>query len=376
DLYWVSGVGDNLGRLTEVLARAFERSDLVICTGGLGPTEDDITREAIAAMLGEPIFVDAAMEADLRAHFARRGNPMPERNIRQATRTASTTPLSNPRGTAPGWWSERDGHVLVAMPGVPHEMRYMWETQVVPRLRSRLGNIIIHSRLLKVIGLGESAAEDLIRDLLHTDNPSIGTYAKEDGIHLRLTAKADSPEQAEAMVEELENKVRAELGLHVYGAGDDRLEAIVGQLLLEKGLTLATMESCTGGLVANVITNEPGSSAYFKGGLVSYSNEAKIGFGVPASTIERHGAVSLETAEEMATAARKQMGAEVGLSVTGVAGPSEQEGKPAGTAFIGIDVAGKRRAIHTFYPVVRMQMKRLTMLAALDLVRRSLLGEE
>jgi nicotinamide-nucleotide amidase len=373
DLYWVSGVGDNLGRLSEVLDRALKRSDLVICTGGLGPTEDDLTREAIAAVLGEEIVQDAGLEADLRAHFARRGNTMPERNLKQATRTESTIALPNPRGTAPGWWSERDGHVIAAMPGVPHEMRFMWETQVVPRLQARLGDVIIHSRLLKIIGLGESAAEERIRELLHTDNPSIGTYAKEDGIHLRLTAKANTIQQAQAMVAELENKVRAKLGLHVYGADDDRLEGIVGQLLLERGLTLATMESCTGGLVANVITNEPGSSAYFKGGLVSYNNDAKVGFGVPAATIEAHGAVSAETALEMAGAARRQLAASVGLSVTGVAGPSDLEGKPAGTVHLGIDVNGERAAIEAFYPLVRVQMKRLTMLAALDLVRRSLL---
>ena len=373
DLLWVSGVGDNLGRLTEVIERAFKRSDLVICTGGLGPTEDDLTREAIAAVLGEPILRDAALEADLRAHFGRRGNPMPERNLKQATRTASTTALPNPRGTAPGWWSERDGHVIAAMPGVPHEMQFMWQTQVAPRLQTRLGDVIIHSRLLKVIGLGESAAEERIRHLLHGSNPSVGTYAKEDGIHLRLTAKAATLQQAKAMVEELENGMRAALGQHVYGADDDRLEGIVGKLLLERGLSLATMESCTGGLVASTITNEPGSSAYFKGGLVSYSNEAKIGFGVPAAAIERHGAVSAETALEMASAARRCLEAAVGLSVTGVAGPSEQEGKAVGTVHIGIDVNGERQAVEAFYPLVRVQMKRLTMLVALDLVRKTLL---
>jgi nicotinamide-nucleotide amidase len=373
DLYWVSAVGDNLVRLTEVLSRALQRSDLVICTGGLGPTEDDLTREAIAAALGEDIIQDPALEADLRAHFARRGNSMPPRNLKQATRTASTQALPNPRGSAPGWWSEHDGHVIAAMPGVPHEMRYMWDTQVLPRLRSRLGEVIIYSRLLKVIGLGESAAEERIRHLLHAGNPTIGTYAKEDGIHLRITAKAESREQARLLVADMENKARAELGPHVYGADDDRLEGVVGRLLLERRLTLATMESCTGGLVANIITNEPGSSAYFKGGLVSYTNEAKVGFGVPAEVIQEHGAVSAETALEMATAARRQLDASVGLSVTGVAGPAELEGHPPGTVHLAIDLNGQRQSLEAFYPLERTQMKRLTMLAALDLVRRALL---
>jgi nicotinamide-nucleotide amidase len=375
DLFWVSAVGDNLGRLSEVLARALDRSDLVICTGGLGPTEDDLTREAIAQVLGEEIIQDPRLIEDLKAHFARRGGAMPERNLKQATRTASTQALPNPRGTAPGWWSERNGHVIVAMPGVPHEMRFMWETQALPRLRGLLGGVTIHSRILKVIGLGESAAEERIRHLLHAGNPTIGTYAKEDGIHLRVTAKADSLEQAKALVEDMENQLRAELGLHVYGADDDSLAGVAGQLLLERQLSLATMESCTGGLIANTITNEPGSSAYFKGGLVSYTNEAKVTFGVPAEIIREHGAVSPETALEMASAARRQLGASVGLSVTGVAGPSELEGKAPGTVHIGIDVDGQRQAISPFYPLVRIQMKRLTMLAALDLVRRSLLTQ-
>jgi nicotinamide-nucleotide amidase len=373
DLYWVSQVGDNLGRLREVLQRAFERSDVVICTGGLGPTEDDLTREAIAAMLGEELFLDPALEQELRATFARRGNPMPERNVKQATRTTSTQALLNPRGTAPGWWTERDGHVVVAMPGVPHEMRFMWENEVVPRLRTRLGGGVIYSRLLKVIGLGESAVEQEIRELIHGTNPSVGIYAKEDGIHLRLTAKADGQEQARGLVEDLENRMRAILGVRVYGVDDDTLEGVVGKLLLNKGFTLATMESCTGGHVANVLTNEPGSSAYMKGGIVSYTNEVKVAFGVPAAVIEQHGAISAETALEMASAARARLDASVGLSVTGVAGPAESEGKKAGTVFIGLDIEGDRRVEERFFPVVRLQMKRQTMLAALDLVRRTLI---
>src|SRR5581483_959170 len=369
-------VGDNVGRLVEVLQRAFSRSDLVICTGGLGPTEDDVTREAIAATMGEDIVLDPDLESTLRGHFARRGGSMPERNLKQATLIKSARALPNPRGTAPGWWVERGGHVLVAMPGVPHEMRHMWETQVVPRLKTVQGEVIIHSRLLKVIGLGESAAEERIRHLLKSSNPTIGTYAKEDGIHLRLTAKAESIEQASAMVHSLEAQVRAALGIHVYGADEDSLAGVVGQLLMEKGLTLASMESCTGGLVANVITNEPGSSAYFKGGLVTYSNAAKVAFGVPQATIDNFGAVSPETALDMAEAARRQLGSSVGLAVTGVAGPSELEGKPPGTVHVAVDVDGRRKALSPFFPVVREQMKRLTMLTALDLVRRTLLGTE
>ncbi|MHB8621459.1 MAG: CinA family nicotinamide mononucleotide deamidase-related protein, partial [Chloroflexota bacterium] len=343
--------------------------------------------EAIAAMLGEDLVVDPALEAALRAFFANRGRPMPERNVKQATVTLSTSALPNPNGTAPGWWVERSGRLLVAMPGVPHEMRRMWEHEVAPRLRPRVGGEVIRSRLLKVIGLGESDAEERIRPLLASDNPTIGTYAKEDGIHLRLTARAADVAQAEGMLEPLEQRIRDILGLNIYGAGDETLPGVVGRLLIERGLTLATMESCTGGLVASHLTDSPGSSAYFAGGLVSYSDASKVAFGVSEETLRRHGAVSPEMAGEMAAAARRRLGASVGLAVTGVAGPAEQEGKPVGTVYIaldgpiapgghlGPDADAGRRTISRFFPVARSQVKRLAMLAALDLLRRALLAD-
>ncbi|MDE3076755.1 MAG: competence/damage-inducible protein A, partial [Chloroflexota bacterium] len=321
DIYWVSGVGDNRERLMEVLRRAFSRSDLVICSGGLGPTEDDVTRESIAGMLGEEMRVAPELESHLRSIFERRGGRMPERNIKQATLIPSAKAIPNPNGTAPGWWVERDGHVLAAMPGVPHEMRWMWENEVVPRLREKLGNQIIFSRILKVIGLGESAAEERIHHLIRGTNPTVGTYAQEDGIHLRLTAKAESLERARELVNRLDGEMRDVLGIHIYGVDDQTLEGVVGEKLLEHGLTLATMESCTGGRLSNAITDTPGSSAYYRGGIIAYANDAKTAFGVPAETLQKHGAVSVETAIAMAAAVRQQLGAAVGLAVTGVAGP-------------------------------------------------------
>ncbi len=373
DLYWVSAVGDNKERLAEVLKRAFSRSDLVICTGGLGPTEDDVTRESVAAMIGEEIRVDPALEASLRAYFNSRGGPMPERNVKQATLTPSTQALPNPIGTAPGWWTEKDGHVLVAMPGVPHEMRRMWEMEVVPRLRVKLGNDIIFSRILKVIGLGESAAEERILHLIKGTNPSVGTYAKDDGIHLRLTAKSDSIEKARALVDELDARMREELGVAIYGVDNERLEGVVGKMLLDRHLTLATMESLTGGFLSSTITDQPGSSAYFRGGIVAYSTEIKAAFGVPQSILNEHGAVSPETAEAMATAVRERMGASVGLAITGVAGPDEQEGKPVGTVHVGVDVEGKTATFSSFTRGAREMIKRRSMLTALDTLRRQFL---
>ncbi|MBI2320884.1 MAG: CinA family nicotinamide mononucleotide deamidase-related protein, partial [Chloroflexi bacterium] len=192
DVYWISQVGDNLGRLVEVVRRAWERSDLTIATGGLGPTEDDLTREAIAALLGEDMRVVPELEAELRGFFTRRGLPMPERNVKQATLVPSARVLHNPIGTAPGWWVEREGRVIVAMPGVPHEMRRMWQEEVMPHLRQRMGSAAIVSRTLKVLGPGESAVEEMVRHLIASANPTLATYAKPDGVYVRVTAKAAS----------------------------------------------------------------------------------------------------------------------------------------------------------------------------------------
>src|SRR5213080_3211146 len=230
DLYFVSQVGDNQGRIVETLRRAWERSDLVVITGGLGPTEDDLARESISAMLGETMQVDPTLEAELRAMFAARNSVMPERNIKQATLIPSAQVLPNPRGTAPGWWVEKDGHIIVAMPGVPREMYRMWEEEVIPRLRPYTGGLIF-TRILRVSGLGESSVEERLDSLLHNSNPTIATYAKSDGIDVRITAKADTSEEAERQVSEMEAQVRQILGHYVFGINKETLQSVVGNLL-------------------------------------------------------------------------------------------------------------------------------------------------
>lgn len=372
DLYYISQVGDNLGRLTETIRRALERSDLLIITGGLGPTEDDLTREAIAAALGEEMTVQPELEAELRAFFERRGRPMPFRNLKQATLIPSARALPNPIGTAPGWWVERDGKVIVAMPGVPVEMRKMWEEQVVPRLQRAHGGQVIVSRTLKTIGIGESHAEDLVADLIRSTNPTLATYAKPDGVHLRLTAKAANREEAERLLDPFERQVRERIGDWVYGYEQDTLAAVVGRLLRERGLSLATMESCTGGLLASQITDVPGASAYYRGGLVAYSREAKVAFGVDPGIVERHGMVSAETARAMAAAARARLGADVALATTGVAGPDSLEGKPPGTVHVALDLRGETRVESTQHLTTRGEVKRRTALDALTMLWRAI----
>lgn len=373
DLYFASQVGDNQGRIVETLQRAWQRSELIIMTGGLGPTEDDLARESISALLGETMQVDPELEVYLRAQFASARMQMPERNVKQATLIPSARALPNPVGTAPGWWVEKDKHIIVAMPGVPREMYRMWEQEVVPRLSSYTGGLIF-TRILRVSGLGESTVEERIDPLIHSTNPTIATYAKSDAIDVRITAKAATREEAEQQVVEMEMQARRLLGRHVFGVDKDTLQSVVGKMLKERKQTLAVMESLTGGLLSSTISDVAGSSAYFIGGLVTYSSELKVQMGVPREILYEHGAVSEQTARAMASAVRQRLGADFGVGITGVAGPDAQEGKPVGTVYIAIEgpagvvtSEGPRRAS-------RADNKRLSVLAALNLLRMVLAG--
>ena len=374
DLYFVSEVGDNQGRIVETLRRAWERSDLVIMTGGLGPTEDDLARESISAMLGETMRVDPGLEAELRAMFASRNSTMPERNIKQATLIPSARVLPNPRGTAPGWWVEKDGHIIVAMPGVPREMYHMWEHEVIPSLASFTGGLIF-TRILRVWGLGESAVEERLGLVTHSDNPTVATYAKSDAIDVRITAKAETREQAEQQVAEMETKVRFILGHYIFGIDKDTLQSVIGKHLSSHNQWLAVMESLTGGLLSSTITDYPSSSKHFIGGIVSYSHDLKIQMGVPREIIEQYGDISEETARAMAHAVLERFGAEYGLGITGVVGPEKQEDKPVGTVHIAIEgPEGVVTGMGPGWRASRDDNKRFAVLAALNLLRLHLEG--
>lgn len=375
DLFYVSQVGDNLERLAAAVRRGRERSDLVVMSGGLGPTEDDLTREAIAAALGEEPRVDPELESQLRTWFAGRGVPMPERNVKQAWVLPAGNTLANPFGTAPGWWVERDGHIVVAMPGVPYEMKRMWEEEVTPRLRSRAG-AIIHTRILRVAGLGESTVEERLDPLLHSANPTIATYAKPDAVDVRISAKAATEDEARALVDGVEVRAREALGAHVFGADSDTPQSVALRMLAERGWTLATMESCTGGLVASLVTDVPGSSEVFVAGLVSYATAIKGEWGVPASVLERHGSVSEETARAMARAARARLGADVGVATTGVAGPDPWEGKPVGLVHLAVATPDGERHSEQRFRGPREEIKRRAAVTALHLLRLALLHGE
>lgn len=374
DLYYTSQVGDNRERLSEVMRRAWDRSDLVLCSGGLGPTEDDVTREAILAVLGEEPAVDPQLEDELRAFFSRRNYPMPERNLKQAWLSPSTTAIPNPRGTAPGWWAEKDGRIIIAMPGPPAEMTRMWEKEVVGRLQQLATGSVIISRTVKTAGLGEGTVDEMISPLLKSTNPSIGVYAKADGIHLRITAKAPTADEGRALIEPVEESLERILGGVIWGYDEDTFEIAVGRMLTERGLTIATMESATGGLLASTLTDAPGSSAYLIGGLVAYATEQKIAWGVSREIVDEHGVISIECAREMARAAREQTGAQVGIGISGVAGPDPQDDKPVGMMHIALDDGDGGDAMSYTFAQSREAIKRRAVTSALQLIRRSLLA--
>jgi nicotinamide-nucleotide amidase len=374
DLFFVSQVGDNQGRIVETLRRAWGRSDLIIMTGGLGPTEDDLARESISALLGETMQVDPVLEAELRGIFAARNSIMPERNIKQATLIPSAQALPNPRGTAPGWLVERDGRIIVAMPGVPREMYRMWEQEVIPRLSPYTGGVIF-TRILRVWGLGESAVEERLDSVIHSQNPTVATYAKSDAIDVRITAKAEMRKKAEEQVAEMEVRVREILGHHIFGVDKDTLQSVIGKYLVSRGQWLAVMESLTGGLLSSTITDYPSSSEHFIGGIVPYSPDLKVQMGVPREVIEQYGVISEETARAMAHAVRERLGADYGLGITGVVGPEKQEDKPVGTVYIAVEgPGGVVTGIGPGWRASRDDNKRLAVLAALNLLRLHLEG--
>jgi nicotinamide-nucleotide amidase len=365
-------VGDNMDRLLAALRQALAESDVVFTIGGLGPTMDDITRDGLAEALGDPLRFDEEIAERLRAFFARRNTPLLESNLRQAMVPTSGGPLDNPNGTAPGLLFEKDGKVGIALPGPPNEFIPLVDNHVVPYLRAKTGNVgTIRSLVLRVAGVGESLVEDRIKDLMMDANPTVAPYAKVGEVHLRVTARADTAEEADRLIAARASLVRERLGDAIYGENDDPIEKAVVALLARKGLTVATAESCTGGLVAQRITDISGSSAVFPGGVVAYSNAAKSDLvGVPEELITRHGAVSPEVARALAEGARRRFQATYGIGITGIAGP---EGgtpeKPVGLVYIAVASEGDCQVEQAHFIGSRQIVRTRSALTALNLLR-------
>jgi len=336
-------VGDQGDRLAAVIAQALNRSDLIIITGGLGPTTDDLTKDIVAEVLGLPMVLDEPSLDRIREFFRRRGTEMPEIMVRQAYFPAGSRVLPNPRGTAPGALLEKDGRFLVLLPGPPAEVRAIFEGSVEPfLLQLGASGMVSRSKILKVCGISEAMVQSLLKDLDGRGNPGIAYLAKPGEVHIRITARAPGWAAAEEKVAELAAKVQERVAGYLFGTGEEELEEVVGQLLLQNHLTIALAESCTGGLIGSRLTNVPGSSAYFLGGVVAYDNRVKESvLGVPKGLLETYGAVSAETAVAMAKGARGVLQADLGLGVTGIAGPvGGTAEKPVGLVYIALAAPG------------------------------------
>ena len=366
DCFYISQLGDNLGRIGAHLERAWDRSEFIVMTGGVGPTEDDLTREAISGLLGETMVVQPDLEADLRKFFDRRGVVMPPRNVKQATLIPSARVLANPVGTAPGWWVERDGRVIVAMPGVPGEMFRMWEHEVIPRLRGVQGQSVILTRTYKVIGIGESAVEDLLRPLLASTNPTIATYAKNDGVHVRTSAKADDVATAETLLGGMEPRVREVLGQAIYGTDNSTLAGVTAELLTRHGLTVAVGEEFTGGLTSSELSEAGGK--HFVGGIVSVAEPASIG-------VDERDGPGATRALELARRAALSFGSDLGLAQASdiVPRPNATPGRHTYTVLVdknGTELARTHRIDTTAPRIIRTR----AVLYTLNLLREHLLA--
>ena len=378
NVFWHTVVGDNPQRLKDALDVARKRADIIITTGGLGPTYDDLTKQTICEAFGKPLVLHQDILDGLKVFFEKNVHmKMPSNNVQQAELPEGCTVFDNPVGTAPGCAFEADGVHVLMLPGPPFEMLTMLKGHVVPYLRGFSSEVIV-SHDIMTFGLGESPMEELMREKMsHMENPSLATYAKPSEVRLRATAKAASAEEAEAMLAPVVKDVTNFLGDYVYGVDVSSLEEVCFHLLKEKGLSFATAESCTGGRVAERITALPGASAVYRGGVVSYWTSVKADvLGVPADTLDAHGAVSEETARAMAEGARRITGADIAMSVTGVAGPDPDErGVPVGIVYIGLATPdgtfcrpldlGKRR---------RDRIQDLSSNHAFDVLRRYLTG--
>ena len=336
-VYWQSVVGDNPDRLRQAVKVARDRANLIITTGGLGPTYDDLTKDVVCEVFGVPLVMHEEEAEKIRAFFAQKDREMPENNLRQAMLPEGCTVFSNGNGTAPGFAFVADGATVIQLPGPPREMRLMLETGVIPYLRGSTDEILV-SKDIRIFGLGESSVEARLHDYMESlVNPTLAPYAGTAEVRLRATAMAPDEAAAEAMLEPVIARVRAELGDLVYAVDEPKLESVCLRLLKEKGLTFAAAESCTGGLIAKRFTDQSGASSAFMGGVVCYTNYVKHHvLGVPQETLDEFGAVSAQTAAAMAEGARRVCGSDIAVSVTGCAGPnSDERGTPVGTGFVG-----------------------------------------
>ncbi len=367
DLYYVSIVGDNYERFLGVLQQACDRSDIIIITGGLGPTKGDITRDVIAGLMGEKIAIDPALKQNITDYFARLRLEMPENNLKQATLIPSAVALPNPLGSAPGWWVEKNGKTIISLPGPPGEMQPMWQTEVVPRLAKKPEAVIV-SRTLKTWGLSEAKIDQMVGRFMSLPNPTLALYAKPDGIQMRITAKAADRESALKLISGREAELRELLDDHIWGADKDTLEGLVSRLLLNKGLSIAVAESVTGGLLSYSLNSIPDSQRFFRGGITILNDETrtKIDKGLPPAA-----GADVQSASLLAAIAREKFDSDIGIGIDGYLTPGT--GMPTGKAFIAINISHGEHNITQTYPSGTYQLVRRSVMHAFFCLRKVLL---
>lgn len=377
EMYYQQVVGDNEERILHAFDEGFSRSDIIITSGGLGPTTDDLTKEVAAKYFNKELLPDQNSIEAIKEYFLSIGKKMAENNLKQGFIPEGAIVLKNNNGTAPGVIIEENEKIMIILPGPPKELKPMFEESVRPYLERRTDSILV-SKMVKILGIGESSVAEEIKDLIENQtNPTIAPYAKEVGVALRLTAKAKNEEEALDLIKPVEDEIKRRLGNNVYATEDISIEEVVAKLLIEKNLTISTAESCTGGMIASTLINYPGISQVFLEGAVTYSNEAKHNrLGVKNDTLDKYGAVSEETAIEMAVGIAKTAGTNVSIVTTGIAGPGGgTEEKPVGLVYIGVYVNGEVKVQRCIFKGNRERIRLQATIKGLDMLRRILIEE-
>lgn len=374
DVYRQTVVGDNHDRLSDAIKTALSRSDIIILSGGLGPTPDDITKEVLAECMEEKLVLDEGSLEDLNRYFAKIGREMTENNKKQAYMPEHCTVLKNHNGTANGCMVEKNGKLAFVLPGPPSELKPMYIESVKPYLQSK-SEKFLYSRDLHIIGIGESAvAEKLDSMMRNMTNPTVAPYAKTVGVRLRIAASCADKDEGERMIAPVEKEIRKLIGNHIFGTGDDTIQEVVAAEIKKRGMTISSAESCTGGMFAQMLTEIPGVSDIFRESIVTYANEAKVKYlGVNPNTIDTYGVVSEKTAYEMAKGLCEKTGADVGVGITGVAGPDGGTAEnPVGTVYVGVCVNGSVTVKRLQLAGNRHKVRYSACIYAYDMIRRAL----
>lgn len=376
DVYHQEVVGDNEDRILQAFENAYRRSELIVTTGGLGPTQDDLTKEMAAKYFNKEMVLDEKSLESIENYFKLQGKELKGNNRKQAYFPSGATILLNGCGTAPGAIIEKDNKMMIILPGPPREMEMMFKTHVLPYLQKKTDNIIL-SKTLRIFGIGESfMAEQVSHLITEGKNPTVAPYAKNVDVTLRITAKGKTQEECSKLIEPVEDEIKNILGENVYGEGEVTLEAVVSKLLCDKNLTISTAESCTGGMIAEKLISYPGISKVYLEGMITYSNDAKIKrLGVNKETLDKYGAVSEQTAKEMVEGIARESGSNIAIITTGIAGPDGgTKEKPVGLVYIGLYVNGSTKVKEFNFQGDRDKIRVRTTMNALDWLRRELLN--